>query len=120
MSFTLDNPQWVEDCLFCQIVAGSIPAKKVLETETALVFEDITPQAPIHWLIIAKTHTASHLETTDEAVYATLLSIAREAAIQQGLTDYRLVINNGAGAGQSVFHMHLHLLAGRPFSWPPG
>jgi histidine triad (HIT) family protein len=107
-------------CLFCQIVNGSIPVKKVVETETALVFEDIQPQAPVHWLIISKTHTASHAETLDPQIYADLLETARKAATQHQLKDYRLIINNGAGAGQSVFHLHLHLLAGRDLQWPPG
>jgi histidine triad (HIT) family protein len=110
----------VTDCLFCKIVRGEIPAKLVYQTETVTVFEDIAPQAPVHLLIIANTHTASHLETEDDALYLALMTTAKVVATALGLKDYRLILNNGAGAGQSVFHMHLHLLAGRSLHWPPG
>lgn len=111
------------DCLFCRILAGEIPANRVHEGVlggNVIAFADINPQAPIHWLFIHNTHTASHSETADPQVYADLLAAAKTAAQAEGLSDYRLVINNGAEAGQSVFHLHLHLLAGRPFTWPPG
>ena len=108
------------DCLFCRIVAGEIPAKRVYENEQVIAFEDINPQAPTHVLIIHRTHTESHLDTDDPTILMQVMQGAQEVAKQLGLHDYRLVMNNGAKAGQSVFHMHLHLLAGRPFTWPPG
>lgn len=108
------------DCLFCKILAQQIPAALVWESAQVVIFNDISPQAPTHWLCIHRQHTDSHAQTTDNQLYADLMAAARDAAHQQGLTDYRLVMNNGAQAGQSVFHMHLHLLAGRPLSWPPG
>jgi histidine triad (HIT) family protein len=110
----------IENCLFCKIVNGLIPARIVFQDPACTVFEDIHPQAPVHLLIVSSTHTVSHLETENDAIYRDLLVTARKVAKQLNLTDYRLVMNNGAGAGQSVFHMHLHLLAGRPFTWPAG
>lgn len=118
MNMTVQNSQ--PDCLFCKIIEGSIPAKEILRTDKAVVFEDIFPQAPVHLLIIATTHTASHLETQDATLYADVMEAAKQAAELLGLQHYRLVMNNGAEVGQSVFHMHLHLLAGRPMQWPPG
>lgn len=109
-----------EDCLFCRIIAGEISAQIVLQTPTFTAFYDINPQAPVHVLLISPTHTATHLQTDDPALFGHLMAGAQQVAQHLGLTNYRLVMNNGAGAGQSVFHMHLHLLAGRPLSWPPG
>jgi histidine triad (HIT) family protein len=108
------------NCLFCKIVAGVIPARKVYETATTLVFDDIQPQAPTHLLIIPKAHVVSHLAVEDPSIYGDVMTTAREVAKELGLSNYRLVANTGAEAGQSVFHWHVHLLAGRPFSWPPG
>jgi len=115
-----NTSQTVADCLFCKIIRGEIPAKIVYQTPVVTVFEDIAPQAPVHLLIIANTHTASHLQTEDETIYQQLLSAAKTVATALHLQDYRLICNNGAGAGQSVFHLHVHLLAGRPLQWPPG
>lgn len=109
-----------DDCLFCKIISGEIPCAKAGETDKALAFNDINPQAPTHVLVIHKTHSASLSETTDNAIFGDLLGGVRDIAGQLGLKDYRLVINNGAEAGQSVFHMHAHILAGRPLQWPPG
>ncbi|MFM7468298.1 MAG: HIT domain-containing protein [Vampirovibrionales bacterium] len=108
------------NCIFCKIIAGEIPANVILETPDALVFEDLTPQAPIHWLVIPKTHVASHLEVVDPLVFQHVMQAAQQALQQQGITSYRLVTNTGAMAGQSVFHWHVHVLAGRPLHWPPG
>jgi histidine triad (HIT) family protein len=108
------------DCLFCKLIAGLIPVTPVLNTPTMLAFPDIQPQAPHHYLIIPKQHVASLAEVTDPALLGDWLSTAQQLAAQLALSDYRVVINTGAGAGQSVFHMHLHLLAGRPLAWPPG
>ncbi|WP_373532923.1 histidine triad nucleotide-binding protein [Vampirovibrio sp.] len=108
------------DCLFCNILAGNIPCQKLGETKTVLAFSDINPQAPTHALVIHKTHTASLSETNENQLLGELLGGARDVAQQLELGDYRLVINNGAAAGQSVFHLHAHILAGRPLKWPPG
>lgn len=110
----------MNDCLFCRIASGDIPVNAVMETETTLSFPDIAPQAPTHVLVIHKQHTASLSETTEEAILGQLVSAVRETAAALQLKDFRVVINNGAEAGQSVFHLHAHLLAGRPFQWPPG
>lgn len=111
------------DCLFCRIIRGEIPAKKVYEDNETLVFEDIDPQAPTHVLIIPKKHVVDLKEAKAEdaeiigKLHLVAAKIARERKIENG---YRTVFNVGPGAGQSVFHLHLHLLGGRPLSWPPG
>jgi len=108
------------DCLFCKIIAGDIPSNKAAETDKSLAFHDIAPQAPVHVLVIAKHHTASISETTDNSIFADLMGGVRDVARQLNLGDYRVILNNGAAAGQSVFHLHAHILAGRPLLWPPG
>lgn len=108
------------DCLFCKIVSGQIPTDKVAEDEHAIVFKDISPQAPTHLLIIPKVHVTNVAEVTDPAVFSQVLAMAQKTAKSLGLENFRLAINNGAGAGQSVFHLHVHLLSGRTFHWPPG
>jgi len=108
------------DCLFCKIIAGEIPSKKAAETENVLAFHDITPQAPTHVLVIHKQHTASLSDTTDEALLGQWMAGVRDVARQLNLSDYRVIVNNGPQAGQSVFHLHAHILAGRPLAWPPG
>ncbi len=108
------------DCLFCKIIEGQIPGDIVKKTDRITAFRDISPQAPTHILVIPNTHVASVSETSEDQVFSDVLGAARDIAREQNLSDYRLVVNNGAGAGQSVFHLHFHLLAGRPFSWPPG
>ncbi len=111
------------DCLFCNIVAGKIPARKIYEDERVFAFEDISPKAPTHVLIIPKRHLVDLKEAkpgdADLIGYCQLVAakIARERNIEDG---YRTVFNVGPGAGQSVFHLHLHLLGGRPLGWPPG
>jgi len=112
------------DCLFCKIAAGEIPAKIVFEDTQALAFEDINPQAPHHVLVIPRAHFAT-LDDTDESEKALLghmMFVATRLARERGIakSGYRIVVNCQAAAGQSVFHIHLHLLGGRPFSWPPG
>ena len=110
------------DCLFCKIVAGEIPADIVHETDTTLAFRDINPQAPTHVLIIPREHIATINDIADDQreLIGSLYTAARDIAKQEGLTDYRVAMNCGEEAGQSVFHIHLHLLGGRPMSWPPG
>jgi histidine triad (HIT) family protein len=112
------------DCLFCKIAAGEIPATVVRETSSTLAFRDINPQAPTHVVVITKAHypDAAALAHADPALAAELLAAAAAVATQEGIveTGYRLVFNTGAGAGQSVFHVHCHVLGGRPLTWPPG
>lgn len=110
------------NCLFCKIVKKEIPSKTVYEDDRCLAFRDINPQAPTHILIIPLKHIEklSDMKATDEDLIGHLHEVAREIAAKEGHENFRLVINNGAEAGQSVWHLHLHLLGGRPFSWPPG
>ena len=111
------------DCLFCRLVRGEIPAKKVFEDKDTFVFEDINPQAPTHVLIIPKKHVVDLKEARAEdgeiigKLHLVAAQIARDRNIENG---YRTVFNVGPGAGQSVFHLHLHLLGGRDLRWPPG
>jgi len=111
------------DCLFCRIVRGEIPAKKVFEDDHTLAFEDIHPQGPTHVLVIPKQHIRGLKEATPEAAeligrcHLTAAKIARERGIEDG---YRTVLNVGPNSGQSVFHLHVHLIGGRHLSWPPG
>jgi histidine triad (HIT) family protein len=113
-----------QNCLFCRIVAGEVPAEVIYQDERSLVFRDINPQAPVHVLIIPRDHMESLDEASqrDEATLGHLLRVAARVANEQGLSEsgYRTVINTGAGAGQSVFHLHVHVLGGRSMSWPPG
>jgi len=110
-----------DDCLFCAIVTGDIPASKIREDDDTLAFADVNPKAPVHILVVPKRHFAdiSALGADAEASAALLRSI-RAVADEQALGDFRTVFNTGAGVGQSVFHVHAHLLAGRPMGWPPG
>lgn len=109
-------------CLFCRIVAGEIPAKRVAESAQALAFHDIAPQAPVHVLVIPKTHYASLVETPDGSAMAAVSELAKQVAREVGVeaSGYRVVVNTGDDGGQTVHHLHLHLLAGRPMKWPPG
>lgn len=112
------------DCLFCRIVAGEIPSQKVYEDETVYAFRDINPGAPTHVLIVPRQHMRDIAapEAQDGALLLALIQAANTIARQEGLAErgYRLVWNVGPDAGQSVFHLHLHLLGGRPMTWPPG
>lgn len=110
------------ECLFCRIVRGEIPADVVHETETALAFRDVTPQAPTHVLVIPKAHfvNAGEQVAQDPHGVAELVAVAAQIAAAEGLNGFRMVMNTGADGGQSVFHTHLHLLGGRSLSWPPG
>ena len=107
----------MSDCLFCRILEGSVPSKKVYEDDRIYAFEDIAPKAPTHRKHVAKLED---LRSEDEPLVGALAARAAEIARERGLSDYQLVANNGEGAGQSVFHLHFHLLGGRPFRWPPG
>lgn len=111
------------DCLFCAIAAGEIPADVVARTDRLVAFRDIAPQAPVHVLVIPVEHhaNASEVGALDAGLAGELIAFAGKVAAQEGVGDqYRLVMNTGADAGQSVFHVHAHVLGGRPFGWPPG
>ena len=113
-----------DQCLFCQIVEDKVPSNKVKETDNVLAFQDINPAAPTHVLVIPKEHMESLEEASqhDEPLLGHLLRIGARMANAEGLGEsgYRTVINTGAGAGQSVFHLHVHVLGGRQMNWPPG
>lgn len=111
------------DCLFCKIVAGDIEADIVHETASTLAFRDLSPQAPTHVLVIPRSHypDAASLAQGEPKTIAELFAAAADLAAGEGLTDgYRLVLNTGPAAQQSVFHAHLHVLGGRAMTWPPG
>jgi histidine triad (HIT) family protein len=114
----------MEDCLFCKIAERKIPAKIILENEEVVAFEDIHPQAPTHILIVPRKHIATLNDVTSEdqnllgKIVMTGIEIARSRHIES--SGYRLVLNTNRGAGQSVFHIHMHLLGGRTMAWPPG
>lgn len=111
------------DTIFTQIIDRQIPADIVYEDAECLAFRDVNPQAPVHILVIPKQPIARLVEAgdNDQALLGRLLLTANQVAREQGVGDaFRLVVNNGAAAGQSVFHLHLHILGGRPFTWPPG
>lgn len=112
----------VDDCLFCEIVAGDVPGDVVHATERTVAFRDLHPQAPTHVLVVPREHyaNAAELAAGDPVASAELITAAAAVANAEGYDDYRLVFNTGAGVGQSVFHTHVHLLAGRPMNWPPG
>jgi histidine triad (HIT) family protein len=113
----------MSDCLFCRIIAGEIPSKKVYEDDQSFAFEDINPQAPTHTLIIPKKHVVGLKEAQpeDAALIGHLNLVAQKIARERGIeSGYRTVLNVGPGAGPSVFHIHLHLIGGRKLGWPPG
>ena len=112
----------MSDCLFCKIVKGDIPSNKVYEDELCLAFYDIDPQAPTHFLVIPKAHIGSVSEVSGEnsAVVAHIFEIIAKVTRELGVDSYRVVSNIGAQAGQSVFHLHFHVLGGRDMTWPPG
>lgn len=110
------------DCLFCGIVAGDIPADVVLRTDSVVAFRDIDPKAPTHILVVPTQHyeNVGELSAAEPEVTAAVLRAAAEVARSENLEGYRLVFNTGAEAGQSVFHVHGHVLGGRSLTWPPG
>ena len=116
------EPTYQADCLFCRIAAGEIPADVVFEDETVVVFRDINPKAPIHVLAIPRRHLASVADLTDADgdLLASLFGAMRRVGDEAGLSGYRILSNVGADSGQSVFHLHFHLLGGRSMTWPPG
>ena len=110
------------ETVFGRILRGEIPAKRVYEDERAIAFHDVSPQAPVHLLVIPRKpiEKLSASCAGDEALLGHLLLVARHVAKEAGLSDFRVVVNDGASAGQSVFHLHLHVLGGRALGWPPG
>ncbi len=112
----------MSDCLFCKIVAGEIPSKKVYEDELCYAFYDIDPQAPTHFLVIPKAHirSVSQVDQTNAAVVGHIFSVIARLSKELGLESYRVVSNIGDQAGQSVLHLHFHVLSGRDMTWPPG
>lgn len=110
------------ETIFGRIARGEVPAKVVYEDDRALAFHDVNPQAPTHILVIPRRpiEKLAAAEDKDASLLGHLMLVARRVAADAGLEDYRLVVNNGEGAGQTVFHLHLHLLGGRPMGWPPG
>lgn len=113
----------MDNCLFCKIINGDIPSSKVYEDDMVLAFNDIEPQAPVHILIIPKMHIKSAAEINEDnsMIVAHIFQVAAKIAKEMGLTDgFRIVSNCGDSAGQSVKHLHFHLLSGRDFTWPPG
>lgn len=112
----------VEDCLFCKIVSGDIPGDVVLSDDRVVAFRDVNPVAPTHVLVVPRDHAENAAATAaaDPALLGELVAAAAQVASREGLDDYRLVLNTGADAGQSVFHTHLHVLGGRSMTWPPG
>ena len=112
------------DCLFCKILAGDIPADVIYESDSAIAFRDLNPQAPTHVLIIPRQHVSTINDIGEEhhEILGSLFSAAKSIAADEGLADdgYRVVMNCNEAAGQTVFHLHLHLLGGRTFKWPPG
>ena len=111
-----------EDCLFCRIIRGDIPAKLVAQTDNCVAFRDIDPRAPTHVLVVPRAHVTGLSHVHDPAVVGQMALLAAEIAAAEGVADsgYRTVINTGPDAGQSVAHLHMHLLGGRALGWPPG
>lgn len=113
----------MDDCIFCRIASGAIPSDKVYEDDTVFAFHDISKKAPVHVLIIPKKHIVSVAETAEEdmGVYSHIMRVAKKLAAELGLENgFRLIVNTGADGGQSVSHLHFHLMGGRPMGWPPG
>lgn len=112
----------MSDCLFCRIISGEIPSSKVYEDDVCFAFNDIAPQAPTHFLVIPKEHIASvsGITAANSAVVAHIFEVIAKLAKEMGMESYRVVSNIGEQAGQSVFHLHFHVLSGRDMTWPPG
>lgn len=110
------------DCLFCRIASGEIPSKTVYADERIVAFHDVAPKAPTHVIVIPRRHIGRLADATpdDQAVLGEIVARAASIARDLGLEHYRLVVNNGEGAGQTIFHLHFHILGGRPLAWPPG
>jgi histidine triad (HIT) family protein len=114
----------MSDCIFCRIGSKQIPSRVVLEDDQVLAFDDLNPQAPVHVLVIPKRHIGAlkNVQQQDQALLGHLLAAANQVAQKKGIEEsgYRVVANTGIDGGQTVFHLHLHVLGGRPMTWPPG
>ena len=112
----------MSECLFCRIIAGEIPSSKVYEDEVCFAFNDSAPQAPTHFLVIPNAHipSVSAVSAENSAVVGHIFEVIAKLAKEQGMESYRVVSNIGEQAGQSVFHLHFHVLSGRDMTWPPG
>ncbi len=110
----------MEDCIFCKIVSGEISTELIYEDEEVVAFRDINPQAPFHVLIIPRVHIPSAKEADDKSLIGKMFFAGNQIAEKNGIEDFRYIINTGEQAGQTVFHLHLHLLGGRVMNWPPG
>lgn len=110
----------MDSCIFCKIAKKEIPTEPVYEDEYTIAFNDLNPQAPVHVLVIPKEHYASLNELDNKEVMSALFSAVKNVVKKLGISEYRTVINTGESAGQTVFHLHIHILAGRPLKWPPG
>ena len=112
----------MSDCLFCRICSGEASATRVYEDDSAVVIRDINPGAPLHLLVLPRKHiaTLNDLSASDDALMGHLYRVASQVAQREGHRDFRVVVNCGSGVGQSVFHIHVHVLAGRALGWPPG
>lgn len=110
------------ECIFCKIVNKEIPSSIIFEDDKVIAFNDVSPQAPVHILVIPKKHVSTVDELQDMSVVSDLFSVMKKIAAEKGIdkSGYRIVINHGKDAGQAVPHLHFHLLGGRPLSWPPG
>ncbi len=111
-----------DDCLFCRIVRSEIPAKLVAQTAECVAFRDIDPQAPVHVVIVPRAHIPTLADVKDPLIVGQMAKLATEIAVGEGIGDsgYRVVINTSGDGGQTVYHLHMHLLGGRRMSWPPG
>ncbi len=113
----------MNDCLFCKIVAGEIPAEKLYEDDDVLAFKDIAPEAPLHFLVIPKKHieSAAHFTEEDDQLFGKMMRVGAQVTKESGYEgQFRTVLNSGTEAGQVIFHVHMHILAGRAMQWPPG
>ncbi len=111
-----------DNCLFCKIIRGEIPAAKLYEDDEVLAFRDIAPQAPVHFLVVPKHHVSgpAAVREQDDHIVGKMMRVGSELAKKENIPDFRLVFNNGEQAGQTVFHLHMHVLGGRNMAWPPG
>ena len=111
----------MSDCIICDIVAGSVPSTRLYEDDQVIAFRDVAPRAPFHALVVPRAHVPKLSELDDRELGGHLLQVVRKVAADAGYSDnFRLVVNNGDFAGQDVWHLHMHVLGGRQFSWPPG
>lgn len=110
----------MSDCIFCKIANGAFNTEFVYENDKVAVFKDINPVAPVHLLVVPKIHVESLRELDDKELMGELLSAVKISCKKLNIKDYRTVINTGKGAGQEVFHLHIHVISGRPLNWPPG